>query len=117
MEPIGAELERLLAPAVAAAQIDLEALAQAGGGCRTSFAQIVIRGADGSVSARCYASAGEITAPGEVIFHADTAAEAFQGAFDRLAQKAAESRAAAARLDALRRVAGELGYELVKQED
>jgi hypothetical protein len=117
MEPIGAELERLLAPAIAAARVELEGLAQAGGGCRASFAQIVIRGADGSVSARCYASAGEITAPGEVIFHADTAAEALQGALDRLAKKAAESRETAARLDALRRAAGELGYELVKQED
>jgi hypothetical protein len=117
MEPIGAELERLLAPVIVAARVELEGLARSGGGCRTSFAQIVIRNPDGSVSARCYASAGPICSPGEVIFHADTAAEAFQGAFARLAQKAAESRETAARLEELRRAAGELGYELVKQED
>lgn len=116
MQPIGAELERLLAPAIAAAGAELEALAQAGGGCRTSFAQIVIRDTDGTRT-RCYASAGPICSPGEVIFHADTAAEAFAGALERVLQKAVEDRATALRLDELRREAGELGYELVKQSD
>lgn len=117
MEPIGAELERLLAPVIERAAAELELLAKEGGGCRASFAQIVIRGADGSTSARCYASAGDLCAPGEVIFHADTAGEAFAGALERLRQKAAESREVAARLEELQREAGELGYELVKQQD
>lgn len=115
MEPIGAELERLLAPAIAAAGAELEALAKEAGGCRTSFAQIVIRDADGTRT-RCYATAGDLCAPGEVIFHADTAAEAFAGALERVRQRAAESITTAARLAELRLAAGELGYELVKQD-
>lgn len=117
MTPIGAELERLLAPAIAAAGVELETLAKEAGGCRTSFGTVVTRLPSGELTVRHYATAGGIADPGEVVMYSDIPGITFAGVIQRVREKAALHRETAARLDELRREAGELGYELVKQED
>jgi hypothetical protein len=91
----------------AKAHAALTELAQAAGGQRTTFGATVIRQADGTFGTRFFASVGEAYDPAEIVWHADTPAEAFAVALERVQQKAAESR-----VEVLRREAAALGFNL-----